>query len=67
MKPIRGGLLSGLGVALLLAIVPATSWATYPGANGRIAYTEAPGESDPHGGYDGEIFTVPPPAAIQHS
>jgi Tol biopolymer transport system component len=40
VKPIRGGLLSALGVALsLLAIPPAISWATYPGANGRIAYT----------------------------
>jgi hypothetical protein len=40
MKPIRGGLLSGVGVVVvLLAVLPATSWATYPGANGRIAYS----------------------------
>ena len=39
MKPIRGGLLSGVVAAfLLLAPLAATSWAAYPGANGRIAY-----------------------------
>jgi TolB protein len=57
VKPIRGGLLWGLGVALLLAILPATSWATYPGANGRIAYAGQP-EGSPYSGDD--IYTVLP-------
>jgi Tol biopolymer transport system component len=55
VKPIRGGLAWGLGVALLLAILPATSWATYPGANGRIAYTGFPASSR-----DGDIFSILP-------
>jgi Tol biopolymer transport system component len=56
MKPIRGGLLSGVGVALvLLALAPATSWATFPGANGRIAFAGRPGGTQ---NYD--IFTVLP-------
>jgi Tol biopolymer transport system component len=38
MKLIRGGLLSA-GALLLLALSPATSSATYPGANGRIAFS----------------------------
>ena len=56
MKPIRGGLLWGLGVALLLAILPATAWATYPGANGRIAYAGYPGQH----ATDDDIFTILP-------
>jgi hypothetical protein len=40
MKPIRGGLLAGVGaIVALLALSPAISWATFPGANGRIAYS----------------------------
>jgi hypothetical protein len=40
VKPIWGGLLSGVGVTLvLLALFPANSWATYPGADGRIGYS----------------------------
>jgi Tol biopolymer transport system component len=40
VKPIRGGLLSGVGaVVALLALSPAISWATFPGDNGRIAYS----------------------------
>jgi Tol biopolymer transport system component len=55
MKLIRGGLLPGVGaIVALLAFFPATSWATFPGANGRIAYAFY-GPSDPHG-----IFTVLP-------
>jgi WD40 repeat protein len=50
MKPIRGGLLLAVGAVSLLVILPAISWATYPGANGRIAYAEGPGyyQPDPH-------------------
>ena len=56
MKPIRGGLLSGVGaIVALLALSPATSWATFPGDNGRIAYVFSGESSDPHG-----IFTVLP-------
>jgi Tol biopolymer transport system component len=40
VKLIRGGLLSGVGaIVALLALSPTISWATYPGANGRIAYS----------------------------
>ena len=40
VRPIRGGLLSAVGGALLLlALSPTISSATYPGANGRIAYS----------------------------
>ena len=54
VKPIRGGLLSAVGAALLLlALSPATSWATFPGANGRIAFVGWGQQSDPSG-----IFTV---------
>jgi Tol biopolymer transport system component len=56
VKPIRGVLLSAVGAALLLlAVPPAISWATFPGANGRIAYVFYGQHSDPHG-----IFTVLP-------
>jgi Tol biopolymer transport system component len=56
MKPIRGGLLSGVGaIVALLALSPAISWATYPGANGRIAFAgRSPTDSD----YN--IFTIQP-------
>jgi Tol biopolymer transport system component len=38
-----------VGAALLvIALAPTSSWATYPGANGRIAYNE------------GELFTISP-------
>jgi dipeptidyl aminopeptidase/acylaminoacyl peptidase len=59
VKPIRGGLLSGVAVSLLLlALSPATSWAAFPGANGLIAgagggseyweiWTISPNGSDP--------------------
>lgn len=51
MRSGRGGLLLAVvAVLILLAILPATSWATYPGDNGLIAY-EGPG---------GEIFTISP-------
>lgn len=56
MKPIRGGLLSGVVALVLLALSPEISWATYPGANGLIAYSL---RSDSTGG-DSEIFTVLP-------
>jgi Tol biopolymer transport system component len=36
VRGIRGGLLLAVGLASLL--LPATAWATWPGANGRIAY-----------------------------
>jgi Tol biopolymer transport system component len=56
VKPIRGGLLSGVVTAfLMLALYPASSWATYPGANGRIAYSESEGLRD-----DSEIITNAP-------
>jgi Tol biopolymer transport system component len=58
VKPIRRGLLSGVGVALLLlAFCPVSSWAAYPGANGRIAYGGQPKDS-PYKGDD--IYTVLP-------
>jgi Tol biopolymer transport system component len=64
MKPIRGGLLSALVAALLLlALSPATSWATYPGANGLIAYSETReyvGTCNGNWGYNWEIFTISP-------
>jgi dipeptidyl aminopeptidase/acylaminoacyl peptidase len=56
MKPIRGGLLSGVGaIVALLAISPAISWATYPGANGRIAYA-----GGPEAATDSDLFTINP-------
>lgn len=58
MKATRGRLLSGVGTALLLvwlAPSPAASWATYPGANGRIAYWGWSGRVEP-----GQIFTILP-------
>ena len=46
----------------MLPILPATSWATYPGANGLIAYGEWPGEvSEPQPGLtDTELFSIAP-------
>jgi Tol biopolymer transport system component len=58
MKPIRGGLLSAVGVALL-ALSPATSWATFPGANGRIAFVGYPRSEQPDIN-QANIFTVLP-------
>jgi Tol biopolymer transport system component len=56
VKPSRGGLLSSIGAAiLLLALPPAASWASYPGANGLIAYQGVGSR-----GSDSEIFTIPP-------
>ncbi|MGH2975001.1 MAG: TolB family protein [Solirubrobacterales bacterium] len=52
MKPVGGGLLLAVGALVLLAIWPATLWATYPGHNGRIAYDTA----------GSEIFTISPTA-----
>ncbi len=41
MKQLRGGLLTAIGgVLLVLGLFPAISSATYPGANGLIAYSE---------------------------
>jgi Tol biopolymer transport system component len=61
MKPIRGGLLSAIGVAfMLLVLSPAISWATYPGANGRIAYEGWTGTEPPLEGEDTELFTILP-------
>jgi Tol biopolymer transport system component len=60
MKPIRGGLLSAVGVCFLLALAPATSWAAFPGANGLIAYSETRGFVPGGGEYNWEIFTIPP-------
>jgi Tol biopolymer transport system component len=57
MKPIRGGLVSGVGaIVALLALFPAISWATYPGANGRIAYTGRSPSADTYS----HIFSVLP-------
>ncbi|HXF00967.1 MAG TPA: hypothetical protein VN458_11560 [Solirubrobacterales bacterium] len=58
MKPIRGGLLSGVGVVgALLALSPAVSWAAYPGANGLIAYSTG---DIYRSSSSGEIFTISP-------
>jgi Tol biopolymer transport system component len=58
VKPIRGGLLSGVVAAiLLLALPPATSWAAFPGANGLIAYSTGSIFLRPS---TAEIFTIPP-------
>lgn len=49
-------LLSGTGTVLtVLALSPATSWATYPGANGRIAYSGGPETGT---ATDTDIYTV---------
>jgi Tol biopolymer transport system component len=57
VKPVRGGLLLALGVVSLLAILPVISWATYPGQNGRIAFSGQLG-----GGLfaDDDIYSVRP-------
>ena len=64
MKPIRGGLLSGVVAAiLLLALPPATSWAAFPGANGLIAYSELReplGVCNENPVDNWEIFTISP-------
>ena len=44
---------------VLLALSPATSWATFPGANGRIAYEGWTG-AEPYLGEDTELFTILP-------
>jgi Tol biopolymer transport system component len=38
VKPIRGGLLLAVTSIAAILVFPATGWATWPGANGRIAY-----------------------------
>ena len=62
MKPIRGGLLLAVAVAVLL-VCPAASWGAYPGANGLIAYDEPRGDL-PDCNYatmnNEEIFTISP-------
>jgi Tol biopolymer transport system component len=66
VKPIRGGLLLTVGALALL--LPATSWATYPGANGLIAYVGSE-HSSRESRY--EIFTIPPaggePTQLTHN
>jgi Tol biopolymer transport system component len=60
MKPIRGGLLSGVGaIVALLALSPTISWATFPGANGRIAFEGYPRVEYPEI-HQANIFTVLP-------
>jgi Tol biopolymer transport system component len=39
---VRGSLWSAVGAVVFLLLIPATSWGTYPGQNGRIAYTGHP-------------------------
>jgi Tol biopolymer transport system component len=60
VKPIRGGLLSVVGAALALLATTGTSWAAFPGANGRIAYSETRGLVPGGGEYNWEIFTISP-------
>jgi Tol biopolymer transport system component len=63
VKPIRGGLLLAVGVVSLLAILPTTSLAAYPGRNGLIAYSEPRGELGVCNYttiFNGEIFTISP-------
>ena len=57
MKPIRGGLLLAVGIVSLLAILPATSLAAFPGRNGLIAYA---GSERSTLAEHREIFTIPP-------
>jgi Tol biopolymer transport system component len=59
VKPIRGGLLSVLGAALLLLATAAGSWAALPGGNGLIAYSNLR-DGGPPGGANWEIFTISP-------
>jgi Tol biopolymer transport system component len=40
VKPVRGGLLLAVVVIAAMVVIPTTAWATYPGANGLIAYSE---------------------------
>ena len=61
VSPIRQGLLSGIVALGLLALCPATSWAAFPGDNGRIAYSEPRAGGFPnYEGQNWEIFTIPP-------
>ena len=59
VKPIRGGLASGVLAVLGVLVSSCHSWATYPGANGRIAYS---GHPDYHEGanHSYNIYTVLP-------
>jgi Tol biopolymer transport system component len=57
VKPVRGGLLLAVGVVSLLAILPATSLAAFPGRNGLIAYA---GSERSSAAEHSEIFTIPP-------
>ena len=61
VKPTRGGLLLAVATIAAMVVIPATAWATYPGANGRIAYSETRGLVPGGGEYNWEIFTIPPP------
>ena len=60
MKPIRGGLLLAVGAIVALLVIPASSWATYPGGNGLIAYSESTPYADDPSARDADIFTVSP-------
>jgi Tol biopolymer transport system component len=72
MKPIRGGLLLGVAVVAAMLVVPAISWAAFPGANGLIAYSEPREGGLPY--YEDqnwEIFTISPhggdPTRLTHN
>ena len=60
VKPTRGGLLLAVATIAAMVVIPATAWATYPGTNGRIAYSETRGLVPGGGEYNWEIFTIPP-------
>ena len=68
MKLVRGGLLAAIGAVALLAILPATSPAAYPGRNGLIAYSGSERSSRAE---LREIFTIPPsggdPTQLTHN
>jgi Tol biopolymer transport system component len=53
-------LLSVAGAVLALLATAAASWAAFPGANGRVAYSETRGLVPGGGGYNWEIFTISP-------
>jgi Tol biopolymer transport system component len=53
VKPIRGGLLLAVASIAAILVIPPVCWATYPGANGRIAYSEGPIVDG-----DWQIFTI---------
>jgi Tol biopolymer transport system component len=55
VKPIRGGLVSLLGIVFALSAA-APAWGAYPGANGVIAYTGMMSDDN----QPGEIYTISP-------